>query len=140
HPYQSGSLGVRAADAAYDPARNVMYFTEPDSARVAVPGLGTFTFGAPIRLPMIKRALGSQGIDVLPRGDTAIVALPDTAQLALLDRLANTVTTSRMTGISGPQWLRTTANRKAFTIGQVHCARPRLPVAVRRELAPGRDR
>jgi len=139
HPYQSVSLGVRAADAAYDPARNVMYFTEPDSARVAVLGLGTFTFGAPIRLPMIKRALGSQGIDVLPRGDTAIVALPDTAQLALLDRLANTVTTSRMTGISGPQWLRTSANRKAFTIGQVDSAGSIFSVVVQRDLATGRD-
>jgi len=139
HPYQSVSLGVRAADAAYDPARNVMYFTEPDSARVAVLGLGTFTFGAPIRLPMIKRALGSQGIDVLPRGDTAIVALPDTAQLALLDRLANTVTTSRMTGISGPQWLRTSANRKAFTIGQVDSAGSIFSGVVQRDLATGRD-
>ena len=139
HPYQSVSLGVRAADAAFDPTRNVMYFTEPDSARVAVLGLSTFTFGAPIRLPMIRRALGSQGIDILPGGDTVIVSLPDTAQLALLDRLANTVTTSGMTGISGPQWLRTSANRKAFTIAQVDSAGSSFSVVVERDLATGRD-
>jgi hypothetical protein len=46
---------------------------------------------------MIKHGLCLQGIDILPGGDTAIVALPDSAQLALLDRLANTVTTSGMT-------------------------------------------
>jgi hypothetical protein len=46
---------------------------------------------------MIKHGLSLQGIDILPGGDTAIVALPDSAQLALLDRLANTVTTSGMT-------------------------------------------
>jgi hypothetical protein len=139
HPYQSVSLGVRAADAAYDPVRNLMYFTEPDSARVAVLGLSTFTFGAPIHLPMIKRGLSVQGIDVLPGGDTVMVALPDTAQLALLDRLADTVTTSRITGISGPQWLRTSANRKAFTIGQVDSAGSTFSVVVERDLATGRD-
>jgi hypothetical protein len=139
HPYQSVSLGVRAADASYDPARNLMYFTEPDSARVAVLGLGAFTFGAPLHLPMIKRGLSLQGIDILPGGDTAIVALPDTAQLALLDRAANTVTISRMTGISSPQWLRTSANRKAFTIGQVDSAGSAFSVVVERDLATGRD-
>jgi hypothetical protein len=133
------SLGVRAADATYDPARNLMYFTEPDSARVAVLGLSTFTFGAPIHLPMIKHGLSLQGIDILPGGDTAIVALPDTAQLALLDRAANTVTISRMTGISSPQWLRTSANRKAFTIGQVDSAGFTFSVVVERDLATGRD-
>src|SRR6266568_1657829 len=78
HPSQTVALGVRAGDAAYDPARNVMYFTEPDSARVAVLSLNTFTFGSPIPLPMVKRGLGFQSVDIVPGGDTAIVALPDT--------------------------------------------------------------
>lgn len=139
HTYQSFSLGVHAADATYDPARNVMYFIEPDSARVAVLALNTFTFGAPIHLPMNKRDFFWEGIDILPGGDTVIVALPDTAQLAVLDRLANTVTTSRMTGITSPLWLRTSANRKVFTIGQVDSAGSTFSVVLERDLATGQD-
>ncbi|HEY6157248.1 MAG TPA: hypothetical protein VIV88_07315 [Gemmatimonadales bacterium] len=139
HPYQSVSLGVHAADATYDSVRNVMYFIEPDSARVAVLALNTFTFGAPIHLPMNKRDFFWEGIDILPGGDTVIVALPDTAQLAVLDRLANTVTTSRMTGITSPLWLRTSANRKVFTIGQVDSAGSTFSVVLERDLATGQD-
>lgn len=139
HPYQSVALGVRAADATYDPARNVMYFIQPQSARVALLGLTTFTFGVPIRLPMVPQDYLYLGIDMLPGGDTVIVALPDTAQLALLDRLAYTVTTSGMTGISTPHWLRTSANRKAFTIGQVDSAGSTFSVVLERDLATGQD-
>ncbi len=89
HPLQTVALGVRAADAAYDPARNLMYFSEPDSARVAVLSLNTFTFGSPIPLAMVRRGLGFQSVDLVPGGDTAIVALPDSSQLGGLDRLSN---------------------------------------------------
>lgn len=136
---QTVSLGVRAADAVYDQARNVMYFTEPESARVAVLLLNTFTFGPPIPLPMIKRALGFQSIDIVPSGDSAIVALPDTGQLAFLDRIANGVTTSRMTGISSVELLRVTANRRVLTIGQVDSAGYVFFAVVERDLATGRD-
>lgn len=139
HPYQSVPLGDRAADAAYDPARNVMYFIQPQSARVALLGLTTFAFGAPIRLPMVQQDYLYQGIDILPGGDTVIVALPDTAQLAMLDRLANTVTTSGMTGIRSPHWLRTSANRKVFTIGQVDSAGSTFSVVLERDLVTGQD-
>jgi len=139
-PYQTAGLGVRAADAVYDPSRNVMYFSEPDSARVAVLALGTFTFGSPIRLPMIARGYGFQSVDILPGGDTAIVPLPDTAQLAFLDRIANSVTTSRLNGISGGlDLLRATVSRKVLTIGQVDSAGYIFFAVVERDLATGRD-
>jgi hypothetical protein len=138
-PAQTATLDARAADAAYDPARNVMYFTEPESARVAVLSLGTFTFGAPIPLPMVKRNLDLQSIDLVPGGDTAIVALPDTSQLAVLNRAGNTVTTSRVTGATGIDQLRVTANRKAFTIGQVDSGGYVFFVVIERDLVTGRD-
>ncbi|HUC41829.1 MAG TPA: hypothetical protein VMR92_13395 [Gemmatimonadales bacterium] len=139
HPSQTTALGVRAADAAYDPARNVMYFTEPESARVAVLSLGTFTFGAPIPLPMVKRGLNLQSVDVVPGGDSAIVALPDTSQLAVLNRVGNSVTTSRVTGATGIDLLRVTANRKVFTIGQVDSGGVIFFAVIERDLVTGRD-
>ena len=139
HPLQTVALGVRAADAAYDSARNVMYFTEPDSARVAMLSLNTFTFGSPIPLPMVKRGLGFQSVDLVPGGDTAIVALPDTSQLGVLDRLANTVTTTRISGINGMSLMRVTANRKALLVGQVDSAGYVFFAVVARDLATGKD-
>lgn len=139
HPSQSVSLGVRAADAVYDSARNLIYFTEPDSARVAVLSLATFTFGSPIRLPMIKRGLGFQSIDIVPGGDTAIVPLPDTSQLAFLDRVTNSVTTSRVNGTIGVDLLQVTANRKVLTISQVDSAGFVFFAVVERDLVTGRD-
>jgi len=139
HPSQTVALGVRAGDAAYDPARNVMYFTEPDSARVAVLSLNTFTFGSPIPLPMVKRGLGFQSVDIVPGGDTAIVALPDTSRLGLLDRLANTLKTTRISGINGLGLMRVTANRKALLVGQVDSAGYTFFAVVERDLATGQD-
>jgi hypothetical protein len=72
-------------------------------------------------------------------GDTAIVALPDTSQLGLLDRLANTVTTTRINYINGISLMRVTANRKALLIGQVDSAGYIFYAVVERDLATGRD-
>jgi len=135
---QSVSLGVRAADATYDPVRNVVYFTEPDSARVAVLGLSTFTFGAPSSPDGQARAWLSKRRH-RPGGDTALVALPDTSQLAVLDRLANAVTTTRINGINGGMGLmRVTANRKALLVGR-WTRRVCLLRVVERDLATGKD-
>jgi hypothetical protein len=117
-PSQTIALGVRSNDAAYDPARNVMYFAQPESARVAVLSLGTFTFSAPIAVPLTPRG-GSPGIDLTPGGDTLIVPFGDTAQVALLDRVAGTV--SRVTIGGGARYIfkaRVTADRHAFVYGE----------------------
>lgn len=116
-PFQTLALGVRAADAAFDSARNTMYFFQPESARVAVLALSSFTLGASIPVPMAPAGYVSLGIDLVPGGDTVVLALPDTARLGLLDRLANTVTTSRITTANGTTLMRVTANRHVFVYG-----------------------
>ena len=116
-PYQTQSLGARAVDLVYDATRNVIYFAEPDSARVAVLSLASFTLGTPIPVPMPASGSFTMGIDIVPGGDTVVVALPGTQRLALLDRLAGTVDTIH---IAGPDFLdnvRVTSSRKALVYG-----------------------
>jgi len=116
-PYQTRLLGARAVDMVYDSTRNVIYFAEPDSARVAVLSLSSFTLGTPIPVPVPASGSFTMGIDIVPGGDTVVVALPGTTRLALLDRLANTVDTVHIDSIDGLNDVRVTSSRKALVAG-----------------------
>lgn len=116
-PYQTQLLGSRAVDMAYDAARNVIYLAESDSARVAVLSLASFTLGTPIPVPMPASGSFTMGIDIVPGGDTVVVALPGTTRLALLDRLDNTVDTVHIDSIDGLSDVRVTSSRKALVAG-----------------------
>jgi hypothetical protein len=67
-------------DLAYDSARNVVYFSEPDADRVSVFSLATRQFAAPIDL--FSRPLG---LDLTPGGDSLLVALRLSTNLAIIN-------------------------------------------------------
>jgi hypothetical protein len=67
-------------DLAIDSKRDVVYFSEPDSSRIAVLSLATMTHGPAIPAPGTV-----SGLDVTPSGDSLVVALPTLGQLGIVD-------------------------------------------------------
>jgi hypothetical protein len=117
-PFQSRDLVARAAGAVYDSTRNALYVAQPESAQVGVLSLNSMTLGPRIHLPMTPAGYGSLGIDIVPGGDTVVVALPDSARLALLNRVTGTVTTTPITGgVQSTTDVVVTANRHALVFG-----------------------
>ena len=100
---------------AYDAKRDVLYLSQPDSQRVAVLSLGTYTYGTPLAMPSVPA-----GLDLTPGGDTLLVALRRAAALGVVDLTLATpsVDTARLafdTSLGrGPDALRVLANGKAI--------------------------
>jgi len=111
-------LIARAAGAVYDAARNVMYLAQAESAQVGVLSLSSMTLGPRIPVPMTPTGYGSLGIDIVPGGDTVVVAMPDSAKLVLIDRVAGTTTTMPISGgFDGGTSVAITSNRHALVFG-----------------------
>ena len=115
-PFQTRWLIARAAGTAYDSARNVLYLAQPESAQVGVLSLTSMTLGPRTHLPMTRADYGSFGIDIIPGGDSVIVATPDSG-LAILNRLSGAVTTVPIAGVTGTSNVVVTSHRHALVFG-----------------------
>ena len=115
HPTRSVPLAARVRDLAFDAKRNALYLSQPDSQRVSVLSLASYTYGAPFAMPSVPA-----GLDLTRGGDSLLVALRRAAALAVVD-LTQTlprVDTIRLTFDTslgrGPDALRVVSNGKAI--------------------------
>ena len=137
-PYQTSTLGAYAANVVYDSARNTLYLYEPDQASVVPLPLNTLTLGTPIALPMAALGLLDAGIDVVPSGDSLIVAIPDSG-LGVINLTSGTATLTRVDSLNGVTNVIVTSNRHAFTFGSRDSAFYTYFGIVDRALATGTD-
>jgi hypothetical protein len=79
HPMRSATVDTTLTDLAYDAKRNVLYLTEPKHASVLVLSLASMTYLSPILVPGTPL-----GLDLSPGGDTLVVALANTGDLAFV--------------------------------------------------------
>jgi len=117
YPTHSVALPARIRDIAYDAKRNVLYLSQPDSQRVAVLSLDTYTYEAPLAMPSVPASL-----DLSLSGDSLIIALRRAAALGIVDLTqANpTVDTAHLTFDTslgrGPDALRVASNGKVLVV------------------------
>lgn len=117
-PFQSRNLIARAAGAVYDPVRDVMYLAQAESAQVGTLALSAMTLLPRVRLPITARDYGTLGIDIVPGGDSVVVALPDSARLAVVNPQTGTVATAPITGdVDGTTNVVVASNRHALVLG-----------------------
>jgi hypothetical protein len=84
-PTRTAPLEAPVREAAFDPARRVLYLSQPARSQVAVLSLATMTYGPPIPLPAAPA-----GLDLTPSGDTLYVALARSVFLAAVGLRAAT--------------------------------------------------
>src|ERR1044072_5960382 len=94
----------------------MLYLYQPDQASVVPPPLNTLTLGTPIALPMAALVLLDADIDVVPSGDSLIVAIPDSG-LGVINLTSGTATLTRVDSLNGVTNVIVTSNRHAFTFG-----------------------
>jgi hypothetical protein len=110
-PTAVAALTTRVVDAAYDAKRGHLLLAQPDSQRIAVLDVATWTFLAPI-------PVGGHpwGIDLSPSGDTVLAVLDHTWRVEFVPIGGGAHLVVGIPG-TGSQWLRhlrVTANGKAF--------------------------
>jgi hypothetical protein len=88
HPVRTVAVDTATTDIAYDAKRNVLYLSEAGHANVLVLSLASMAFQTPLALPAPPA-----GLDLTPGGDTLVVALANSGDLALV-RLTGTPTTT----------------------------------------------
>jgi hypothetical protein len=88
HPIRTVAVDTEMNDIAYDAKRNVLYLSEAGHANVQVLSLASMTFQTPLALPAQPA-----GLDLTPGGDSLVVALANTGDLAFI-ALTGTPTTS----------------------------------------------
>lgn len=74
-PFGSVLLGTVVTDLVYDANRDALYLVEPERAEVAVLNLAALTLGSPLTMPTVPSGSRRMGIDLVPSGDSAVVAL-----------------------------------------------------------------
>ena len=79
-PLRSAPLGAAVRDLVYDGKRGKVYLSEPDSQRIAVLDVASFTYDAPIALPFRQ-----SGLDLTPGSDSLIVALRRSSYLGVVN-------------------------------------------------------
>jgi len=115
HPTHSVTLAARVRDMAFDATRHALYLSQPDSQRVAVLSLASYTYGTPFAMPSVPA-----GLDLTRGGDSLLVALRRAAALAVVDltQSSPSVDTLRLTFDEslgrGPDALRVVSNGKAI--------------------------
>jgi hypothetical protein len=79
-PVVTVAVDTTVSQLVYDAKRNVVYLSQRDKSSIAVLSLASMTYQASIALPAAPG-----GLDITPSGDTLVVALLNTADLAFLD-------------------------------------------------------
>ena len=79
HPVRTATVDTAMTDIAYDAKRNVLYLSEAGHANVLVLSLASMTLQTPIAVPAPP-----VGLDLTPGGDTLVVALANTGDLAFV--------------------------------------------------------
>jgi hypothetical protein len=88
HPVRTAAVDTAMTDIAYDAKRNVLYLSEAGHANVLVLSLASMTLQTPIAVPAPP-----VGLDLTPGGDTLVVGLANTGDLAFVT-LTGTPTTT----------------------------------------------
>jgi hypothetical protein len=88
HPVRTAAVDTAMTDIAYDTKRNVLYLSEAGHANVLVLSLASMTFQTPIALPAAPA-----GLDLTPGGDTLVVGLANTGDLAFVTLNGTSTTT-----------------------------------------------
>ena len=89
-PVSSVAVDSNAWALIYDAKRNLVYVSQPDQSSIGVLSLATMTFQGSIPLPAAP-----DGLDITPSGDTLVVALLHTADLAFVNLTSNTLIGTR---------------------------------------------
>src|SRR5581483_5756729 len=94
-PVQSVPLASVVQDIVYDAKRDVVYLSEQGQREVVVLSLGNMTYASPI-------PLGGQpiGIDLVPGGDSLIVAIANTDDLAIVDLADGSTSTQHLSALA----------------------------------------
>jgi hypothetical protein len=88
-PVVTAVLDTAVRGATYDPKRNVLYLTVGDASVVQVLSLASMTYASPMSLP-----IPGGGLDLTPGGDSLVIALPGTADVAILNLTTTPATLS----------------------------------------------
>jgi hypothetical protein len=98
-PIRTATIDTATRRAVEDTKRQVVYFAVGDQAAIQVLSLSTMTYNAPIPLPATP-----VDVDVRPGGDSLVVALAHTADLAFVNLLTSPATVSvvHLNSLNGP--------------------------------------
>jgi len=99
--------GVR--DAVFDAKRKLVYLSVPDLLSVQVLSTASMTFGAPYQF-----GASPHGLDLTPGGDSLVVALVQTPNVAIINLNTGAQTTMPVTTGSGPDFLRVSNTNKVL--------------------------
>jgi hypothetical protein len=108
-PVATVSLPGAVRDAAFDPKRNLVYLSVPSLQQVAVLSMATNTYGT-------SYSFGGSphGVDLTPGGDSLVVALVQTPDVAVVNLVNGTTTLLPVTSGTGPDFLRVSSTNKAL--------------------------
>ena len=90
-PVRSVPLTSLVRDLVYDAKRGVVYLAEQGQSSVSVVSLATMTYGASVLLPGAP-----SGLDLVPSGDSLVVAIANTDDLVIVDLTGATHSTSTL--------------------------------------------
>jgi hypothetical protein len=98
-PVRTAALDTATRRGVEDTKRKVVYFAVGDQAAVQVLSLSTMTYSAPIPLPAVP-----VDVDVRPGGDSLVVGIAHTADLAFVNLLTSPATVSvvHLNSFNGP--------------------------------------
>lgn len=96
-------------DATFDAKRNLIYMSLPSQQQVAVLSMADMTFGTPFAF-----GASPHGLDVTPGGDSLVVALVETPNVAIINLPSKATTMMPVTSGNGPDFLRIASTNKVL--------------------------
>lgn len=108
-PIVSAALPGPVRDAAFDPKRNLVYLSVPSQQSVQVLSTASMTFGTPYAF-----GASPHGLDLTPGGDSLVVALVETPNVAIINLKNGTETMMPVTSGNGPDFLRVSNTNKVL--------------------------
>jgi hypothetical protein len=116
-PVRSATVTGSSRAVVHDPIRDLLFLSEPDSARLNILSLGTMTLHPPTPLPS-----GASSGDLTPGGDSLVLALPNARAFAVVDLTRSEAApslipfTADSTGEMGPYDLQVMADGKVLAV------------------------
>lgn len=105
----SAALPGPVRDAAFDSKRNLVYLSVPSLQSVQVLSTASMTFGTAYTF-----GASPHGLDLTPGGDSLVVALVETPNVAIINLKNGTQTMMPVTSGNGPDFLRVSNTNKVL--------------------------
>jgi hypothetical protein len=98
-PVRTLPLDTSVRSGVYDSKRNVVYLAVGDQPMIQVLSLASMTYAAPLAIPT-----PAADLDVRPGGDSLVVALAKTGDLAIINLISGSpATVVHLSSLNGPQ-------------------------------------